>query len=168
MKTLKLTYIRSTLVAALMLTVMAGTSSAATLTPRAALLYRINQARAAHHLPPVRPTRRLQVASARHTDDMMTRGYFAHTSPSGSTLYRRIVRSGFVSGYSWLGGETLAWGTGSLATPRSTVRAWLASPEHRAIVLSSDFHWVGISRTCGEYKGHAGACVWTADWVKRW
>ena len=67
---------------------------------------------------------------------MMLRDYFAHTSPTGSTVYSRIVGTGFVSGYSWLGGETLAWGTGSLASPTSTVNAWLASPEHRAIMLS--------------------------------
>jgi uncharacterized protein YkwD len=99
---------------------------------------------------------------------MMVRDYFAHTSPTGSSVYSRIVHSGFVAGYTWLGGETLAWGNGSLATPVSTVHAWLASPEHRAIMLSSKFRWVGISRTCGNYRGRPSTCVWTADWVKRW
>jgi uncharacterized protein YkwD len=99
---------------------------------------------------------------------MLVRDYFSHTSPGGSTVYSRIVNTGFVSGYAWLGGETLAWGTGTLAGPLATVNAWLASPEHRAIMLSPQFRWVGISRACGNYEGHAGACVWTADWVKRW
>jgi uncharacterized protein YkwD len=99
---------------------------------------------------------------------MMVRDYFAHTSPTGSSVYSRIVHSGFVAGYTWLGGETLAWGNGSLATPASTVHAWLESPEHRAIMLSPKFHWIGISRTCGNYRGRPSTCVWTADWVKRW
>jgi uncharacterized protein YkwD len=83
-------------------------------------------------------------------------------------VYSRIVGSGFVNGYSWVGGEPLAWGTGTLATPLGTVKAWLASPEHRTIMLSPTYRWVGISRTCGIYDGHASACVWTADWVERW
>ena len=136
--------------------------------PRTALLYRINEVRVGHGLARVYPTLRLQRAAAHHSDDMMVRDYFSHTSPTGSSVYSRIVHSGFVSGYSWLGGETLAWGNGSLATPDSTVHAWLESPEHRAIMLSSKFHWIGISRTCGNYRGRPSTCVWTADWVKRW
>ncbi len=136
--------------------------------PRTALLYRINQIRIGHGLALVQPSLRLQRAATRHSDDMMVHDYFAHTSPTGSSVASRIVRSGFVSGYSWLGGETLAWGDGSLATPLATAHAWLESPEHRAILLSPQFHWIGISRTCGNYQGHPSACVWTADWVKRW
>jgi len=136
--------------------------------PRTALLYEINQIRVGHGLGRVYPSLRLQHAAAHHSDDMMVRDYFAHTSPTGSSVYSRIVNSGFVSGYMWFGGETLAWGNGSLATPVSTVHAWLESPEHRAIMLSSKFHWIGISRTCGNYRGRPSTCVWTADWVKRW
>ena len=113
------------------------------------------------------PSAQLQLAANHHSDDMMMHDYFAHTSPTGSSVYSRIVGSGFVNGYNWVGGETLAWGTGNLATPLGTVNAWLASPEHRSIMLSPTYHWVGISRTCGTYEGHTGACVWTADWVKR-
>lgn len=78
------------------------------------------------------------------------------------------ARSGFVSGYSWQAGETLAWGTGVLGKPGRIVKAWLNSPEHRAILLSSTWSRIGISRACGRFLGHSGACVWTADWVKRW
>jgi uncharacterized protein YkwD len=164
-----LTLIATSSIALLLAAVAATPASAATAPPpRTALLYRINQVRADHNLAPVYPSSRLQLAATHHSDDMMVRDYFSHTSPTGSTLYTRIVNTGFVRGYSWLGGETLAWGTGSLAAPVSTVNAWLASPEHRAIMLSPQYRWVGISRTCGNYEGHASACVWTADWVKRW
>jgi uncharacterized protein YkwD len=143
-------------------------AAAAAPPPRTALLYRINQARIGHGLAPVHPSLRLQRVASHHSEDMMVRDYFAHTSPTGSNVYSRIVRSGFVAGYSWLAGETLAWGNGSLATPLATVHAWLASPEHRAIMLSRRFRWVGIGRTCGNYRGQASTCVWTADWVRRW
>jgi uncharacterized protein YkwD len=143
-------------------------ATAATLTPRAALLQRINQVRAAHGLRAVYPSSSLQGAARRHSHDMISRDYFAHTSPTGSTVATRIANTGFVSGYAWTGGETLAWGVGSLDTPTAIVSAWMHSPEHRAILMSSQYRWVGINRACGSFLGHSGACVWTADWVKRW
>ncbi len=149
-------------------TAVAQSAQAAAVAPRTALLHRINVVRGEHSLAPVHPSTKLRGAARRHSTDMLRRRYFAHTSPAGSTVYARIVSSGFVSGYaSWLGGETLAWGTGTLAGARATVHAWMMSPEHRAILLSSQFHWIGISRECGHFEGHSGACVWTADWVRR-
>jgi uncharacterized protein YkwD len=145
-----------------------SSSSAATLRPRTIMLQKLNQARASYGLGAVSPSRRLRLAAQRHSDDMVLHDYFAHTSPRGGTVYDRIVRSGFVSGYTWEAGETLAWGTGILAKPGKTVKAWLASPEHRAILLSSTWTRIGISRACGHFLGQTGACVWTADWVRRW
>jgi uncharacterized protein YkwD len=163
----KLTLILSLLVACFTLVSITSSASAATLAPRTVLLREINRVRHLHGLAPVYSAPKLQAAANRHSDDMMAHHYFGHTSPTGSSVYSRIVGSGFVNGYSWVGGETLAWGTGSLATALGTVNAWLASPEHRSIMLSPTYRWVGISRDCGTYEGHAGACVWTADWVKR-
>jgi uncharacterized protein YkwD len=147
-----------------------GTAVAAgtTLPPRTVMLEKLNHARAAYGLGAVRPALRLRLAALRHSDDMVSRDYFSHTSPGGRTLFDRITRSGFVSGYSWEAGETLAWGTGVLGKPGQIVQAWLNSPEHRAILLSSAWSRIGISRACGRFLGHTGACVWTADWVKRW
>jgi uncharacterized protein YkwD len=164
----RVTQVLLLLLVAVALAAKPGAAHAATVAPRTALLYRINQVRAKHHLAAVYPSPQLRLVASHHSDDMLVRDYFAHTSPRGSTLASRIANSGFVAGYAWLGGETLAWGTGTLATPLSTVRAWLASPEHRAIMLSPTYRWVGISRACGHFLGHTGACVWTADWVKRW
>jgi uncharacterized protein YkwD len=168
MNTRTLRLVAIALVALAVATVKAGSAHAATTPARTVLLDRINTVRAEHGLRRVRPSTRLRGAAQHHSLDMLRRNYFAHTSPTGSTLYDRIVGSGFVSGYSsWLGGETLAWGTGSLAGARATVHAWMMSPEHRAILLSSTYRWVGISRECGHYHGYSDACVWTADWVKR-
>jgi uncharacterized protein YkwD len=163
----KLTLILSLLLSSFTLVSITSPASAATMAPRTALLHEINRVRHLHGVAPVYPAPKLQAAANRHSDDMMAHNYFAHTSPTGSSVYSRIVGSGFVNGYSWVGGETLAWGTGNLATALGTVNAWLASPEHRSIMLSPTYRWVGISRTCGTYEGHASACVWTADWVKR-
>jgi uncharacterized protein YkwD len=144
-----------------------GIAAAATTPPRKQLLHAINDARAVRGLHRLSGSRVLRSAALRHSEDMMAREYFAHTSPTGSTLASRIEHSGFVQGYWWRAGETLAWGTGSRANPKATVTAWLHSPPHRAILLSSDFHWVGIGRNCGRFIGYPDACVWTADFVVR-
>jgi uncharacterized protein YkwD len=148
-------------------TLSAGTAAAAA-TPRAALLVQINAVRLAHGLHAVQPAILLHDVALGHSDDMILRDYFSHTSPSGWTLKDRLMHSGFVKGYIWQGGETLAWGLGPTATPVATIQAWLHSPEHRAILLAPNWRQVGISRACGHFLGHVGACVWTADWVERW
>ena len=111
-------------------------AAASSTPPRKLLVKRINHVRARHGLAPVSSSRALHVAAIRHSDDMMGRDYFAHTSPTGSTMTDRILKTGYVSGYNWLAGETLAWGWGTQSGPRATVRAWMHSPEHRAILLS--------------------------------
>jgi len=145
-----------------------GVATAATTPPRKELLRAINRARGAHGVKRLMGSPALRAAALRHSHDMMARSYFAHTSPYGSTVAYRIEHSGFVYGYWWRAGETIAWGSGSHATASATVAAWLKSPRHRAILLSRGFHWVGIGRNCGRFIGHPDACVWTADFVTRW
>ena len=147
---------------------IATQASAATMPPRKLLLRAINHTRAIHGVPGVRGSSSLRRVALSHSADMLRRDYFAHTSPTGSTLTSRIQRSGFITGYSWMAAETLAWSWGTHTEAKSTVRAWLHSPEHRAILLSSTYRWVGIGRNCGRFLGHTGACVWTADFVTRW
>jgi uncharacterized protein YkwD len=145
-----------------------GTASARAATGHWYPLYQaINQARRAHGLRPVAPSLGLHWAARHHSSDMLARDYFAHTSPTGSTLYDRIMSSGFRTFGYWQAGETLAWGTGAWGTPAHVVKAWLASPEHRAILLSPLYRFVGIGRAQGTFLGHPGADVWTADWGHR-
>ena len=146
---------------------LAGPASAAKVPPRKQLLRAVNHARAAHGVGAVRGSTSLHVVALGHSSDMLRRGYFAHTSPTGSTMSYRIQRSGFISGYSWTAGETLAWGWGTRSGAKATVKAWLNSPEHRAILLSPLFRFVGIGRAQGTFMGHAHAAVWTADWGHR-
>ena len=131
------------------------------------LLAEINHVRAEHGLHALRRSRGLHRAAQHHSADMIARGYFGHTSPTGSTLQLRILRSGFVYWGQWCAGETLAWGTGSYGSPRATVRMWLHSPEHRAILLSPRYGLIGIGRATGRFLGNSGAVVWTADFGHR-
>jgi uncharacterized protein YkwD len=145
-----------------------GTAAAATIPPRKELLRAINHIRVAYGLGHVRRARALRGIALAHSEDMLRHEYFAHTSPTGSTMAYRIKRSGFVGGYSWQAGEVLPWGVGTRASAKATAAAWLKSSPHRAIMLSATYHWVGIGRNCGRFLGYAYACVWTADFVNRW
>jgi uncharacterized protein YkwD len=145
-----------------------ATANAGTVPPRKELLRAINHLRATYGLSGVRGAIALRGIALSHSEDMLRRDYFSHTSPTGSTLAYRVRRSGFVRGYSWDAGEVLAWGIGTHAGAKATAVAWLNSSPHRAIMLSPAYHWVGIGRNCGQYRSYAHACVWTADFVTRW
>jgi uncharacterized protein YkwD len=162
------TLIASLLLAALLLTATAGPASATdNSTYRWRLFLAINEVRANHGLAPVHLASGLRNAAQAHSNDMVARNYFAHTSPTGSTLCYRIMHSTFDTYGAWWAGENLAWGTGTIGSPRNVIRMWLASPEHRAILLSSSYTYVGIGRTVGPFQGFESAAVWTADFGHR-
>ena len=154
--------------ATLLLAAGLGTATArAANTPWNPLFRAINNVRRTHGLRPVAASPRLHWAARHHSNDMVVHHYFAHTSPYGSTLYGRIMSSGFLTYGYWEAGETLAWGTGFDGTPAGVVQMWMHSPEHRAILLSPLFRFVGIGRAQGTFMGRAHAAVWTADWGHR-
>ena len=55
--------------------------------------------------------------------------------------------------HDWELGEAIAWAQQPLDTPDSLMRAWLASPGHRAIILDPRFRDVGIGITPGLTDG---------------
>lgn len=81
-----------------------------------------------------------------HSHDMDVRDYFSHVSPTGETLLTRVRASGFIPndnvGYTI--GENIAWGTLWLGTPNAIVKAWMASPGHRANILDASFNYTGV------------------------
>src|ERR687892_1051804 len=100
-----------------------GEASRAVLTR--ALLCAINAERHSHGLRAVRPSTRLEAAARRHSRDMVARRYFEHTTPEGSSPADRVRGTGYLrSAHTWTVGENLAWGAGSLGSPRGVVRAW--------------------------------------------
>lgn len=105
----------------------------------------LNKQRRSHGMKGLRLSKRLGRAAQRHSGDMSSNRFFSHNSRSGASFIDRIRRSGYLkSARSWLVGENIAWGTGSLATPRSIVRAWMNSPGHRANILNRRFRQIGI------------------------
>ena len=113
---------------------------------RGATLCLINEERVARGLTPVNGNVRLASAAAAHATDMVSQGYFAHDSLDGSGFGLRIERSGYLGHRrSWVLGENLAWGSGSLATPAAIVAGWMDSPGHRANILTPGFRDIGIA-----------------------
>jgi uncharacterized protein YkwD len=125
---------------------------------QSATLCLINENRAKRNLPRLGSTASLARAAAAHSRDMASRGFFSHASPGGSTPRQRIDRAGYLDGASrWTIGETIAWGSGGMASPASIVRSWLQSPGHRAILLDGRFRDVGIGIALGAPQGAGGA-----------
>jgi uncharacterized protein YkwD len=146
----------------------AGAARAAQSAPaenaRAAVLCLVNAQRRGHGLRPVRASRDLERAAARHSADMVRRRFFDHVSPSGSTLTSRVRATGYLRGSrGWSLGEAIAWGSGSLATPATIVDSWMNSPPHRAILLGRDFRDMGIGIATGTPSGGADGATFTLD-----
>jgi uncharacterized protein YkwD len=123
----------------------------------------VNDVRAAHGLPAVVISAGLVRAAEAHTHDMLGRQYFEHASgPGGEAFSHRVLRFFHPRSGARLG-ELLAWGTGTQGGAQSTVRSWLASPPHRALLLPPAFTLLGVGVESGRFQGHRGATVWTAD-----
>jgi uncharacterized protein YkwD len=120
------------------------TSSALKRAARATLCL-LNAQRAGHGLRPLGSNRALRRSAGRYAKALVTQRFFSHVAPSGQTLRGRMARSGYGRGArGWAYGENLAWGSGSRATPARIVRAWMASPGHRANILSARWRHIGI------------------------
>jgi uncharacterized protein YkwD len=135
---------------------------------RAAILCLHNQIRAQHRLPRLRANRKLAKAAVGHSRHMVRGRYFDHTDPNGVTFVQRVLSAGYVRRtQGWALGENIAWGTGSLATPRAIMNAWMKSPGHRANILRRSYREIGIGISLGvPSAGGSGATV-TADFGAR-
>jgi uncharacterized protein YkwD len=133
-------------------------------TVRAAILCLHNQIRARRGLPLLKENVRLRRAALAHSSDMVSRGFFEHTSPNGTSMVERIQAARYVSPrFGWALGENLAWGTGSLATPQAIMKAWMDSPGHRANVVKRAYREIGIGVVAGVPTDRGSGATYTAD-----
>jgi uncharacterized protein YkwD len=135
---------------------------------RRAILCLHNKVRAQNGLSPLRENRRLRRAARAHSHDMTAAGYFEHTAPDGTTMVQRILRADYVRDeQGWMLGENLAWGTGSLGTPRGAMKAWMASPGHRANILKAGFRELGVGVVARVPSSAAAGATYTVDFGVR-
>ncbi|WP_431046049.1 CAP domain-containing protein [Streptomyces sp. P1-3] len=110
-----------------------------------------NAQRAAARLAPLAPDPRLTVAAQAHSDDMVGRDFYSHTSPDGHQPWDRAAAAGCAHRGI---GENIACGQ---RTPAEVVEGWMNSPGHRANILKPDFTHIGI----GYAVGGASGTYWT-------
>jgi uncharacterized protein YkwD len=117
---------------------------------REALVCEIERLRARRDLRRLDTDGRLAKAARRHAADMVDRHYFSHYSPAGADVADRARRTGYAKREcSWRLGEVLAWGVGGRSTAAATVRAWMASPDHRRILVSNKYSDLGVGTVAG-------------------
>ena len=132
-----------------------------------AILSRLNAVRAARGLGRLRLSSELAAAARLHSRQMATTGRFQHESSDGSPFWRRVERYYASAGFrTWNVGETLLWWSPG-TTAANVVAAWLASPEHRRILLDPRWRQVGVGVVHDSYARGAfydqPATIVTAD-----
>jgi uncharacterized protein YkwD len=134
----------------------ASVASASPQVLRSAVVCLINQARAAHHLPPLHASPLLNHSAQNWTNAMVGSDQFTH----GTNFAGRISAAGYV----WrAAGENIATGYG---TPRAVVKAWMASTGHCENILNPTYRNIGTGISRRPVRGFAsGAGTWTQDFA---
>lgn len=117
---------------------------------RRATLCLINAERARRGLGLLHTAPALRSTAKAYARVMVSHDFFAHRTPGGQTLGRRIRRSHYLDGARrWVLGENLAWQRDFRATPRRTMARWLQSPRHRRVLLDRRFTEIGVGVAFG-------------------
>ena len=107
----------------------------------------INAVRAQHGLASFERSASLTGSAERYSSYLMQHDVFTHQSSIWASSRFALL------------GEALAMHSGDRFKVRSTIRQWLGSPSHRAILLSSTMRRQGAGVTRGRY-GSGRAVIW--------
>ncbi len=111
-----------------------------------------NSARASSGLAPLLYNDKLSRSAMIKVNDMITKQYFEHASPTGVT----VSDLGNEVGYSYITiGENLA--LGDFTSNNDVVTAWMKSPGHRANILNTKYTEIGVAARKATYQGNT---VW--------
>ncbi|HEX5851760.1 MAG TPA: CAP domain-containing protein [Solirubrobacteraceae bacterium] len=127
-----------------------------------AILCLVDQIRRARGLPRLHPNGALGSVASSQVVTMVRSDYFADIRPSGQTPLALVGVTSYPDHTEAVAvGQNIAWGTGGLATPAHIVAAWMASPPHRANILSREYRDAGVAMTPAVPNvlrvGHSGA-----------
>lgn len=99
----------------------------------------INEYRGINNLPLLKNNATLDKSAELKLNDMVANNYFGHDSPSGLTPWYFINKAG----YTYIkAGENLAYG--NYKNEQKIVDEWIASPTHKANLLSPDYKEYGV------------------------
>ena len=105
-------------------------------------------------LAPLKTDNQLMAAAREKSQDMQSKKYFSHTSPTFGSPFDRMKALG-ISYKS--AGENIAQGQRS---PQEVVQAWMDSPGHRANILNAKFTHIGVGYVkTGNY--------WTQQFIQK-
>jgi uncharacterized protein YkwD len=135
--------------AVLALTASSASAEADRLTPAERMIEEINDVRDRHGLHRLREAPKLTQSSRGYATHLIQADSFGHGSS-----YRE---AGFRTS-----GEILAMRRGWSRRPLPTLRMWLRSPGHAAVILEPAFRYIGASPASGRY-GDALTTVWVAQ-----
>jgi len=139
-----------------------GNGAAPAAAQERAMLCLVNRARGARGLAPLTALESLARAADRKSGDILRCDEFSHEACGRDFTY-------WISRFGYQGcseGENIAWGSGSLGTPRSIFRAWMHSLGHRENILGP-YEDTGIGLRTGSLEGYPGAHVWTQEFGTR-
>jgi uncharacterized protein YkwD len=92
----------------------------------------------------------------------------SHSEPNGSNVFDRLNASGLA----WSGaGEIIAWNNyPAIYTTAEAIRAWMASPGHHAIMVSTGYNYVGFGAavSASGKKYYAGVYARLPDHTGAW
>ena len=111
-----------------------------------ATLCLINRIRSAHRLRPLRANRELVGVASSQVATMLSWDYFADVRPSGQTPLSLVGVTRYpahAAGFAV--GQNIAWGTGSFSDAAHIVGEWMASPPHRAVILTGKYRDAGVA-----------------------
>lgn len=103
----------------------------------------------------------LTAAAQAKAADMFASNYWAHFSPTGKSPWDFIHEAGYQYIYA---GENLARG---FTSAQDTINAWMASPDHRANMLSKNFTDVGFAVAQGNLTGDSGTTLVVEEFGSR-
>jgi len=110
----------------------------------ATLTTQINDYRVAHGAAPLVTSAALTLLAQQHAQDMLARGFFDHTDPTGVTFDQRIGGVLLKEGYKqWISRENLGFDEGR-GDPAAVIDEWDHSVVHHDNLLAKDTPFIGV------------------------
>jgi uncharacterized protein YkwD len=125
-------------------------SPAAAASPEARMLTKINATRADNGLSPLRSARNLQRSAGTFARWLVKHDQFQHRPQVSVTRSYRHS------------GEALAMHFSLAPDVRGTLKTWLSSPSHRALVMTSSMNLVGLGHASGKAR-----TIWVLQVARR-
>ena len=116
--------------------------------PASRMVDAMNEARARHGIAPLRAAPRLAETAHGYARHLIDSDSFGHGSSYLDAGFRRT-------------GEILAMRRGWSRRPAPTLRMWMQSSGHAALILEPSFRYVGVGPARGRYGGNP-TTIWVA------